>query len=183
MLGEGGVELLSGALERQPPRRLRAADPVRDLDELGELGEPRGDRHVGALKLAGPPLSVPLLVRRAQGVVDGLRESQLPAEHLRHCGVVLDHLVNVAVAGDRELETEPEAVEGRVAGTKPAHRRHGRSNAVHVVLVLVGLERDVVAEPLRLLVGVRVTSDVHKQRRVVDDGALLPAEADPLAEP
>ena len=48
---------------------------------------------------------------------------------------------------------------------------------------LVGLQRDVVAEPLGLLVGVGVAADVDQQRRVVDDRPLLLVEADPLGQP
>src|SRR5262249_31539634 len=51
------------------------------------------------------------------------------------------------------------------------------------LLVLGALERDVVAEPFGLLVGVRMAADVHEQRRVVDDNALTVTEADPLGQP
>src|SRR5262249_17189210 len=51
------------------------------------------------------------------------------------------------------------------------------------LLVLGALERDVVAEPFGLLMGVRMTADVHEQRRVVDDDALTVVEADPLGQP
>ena len=54
------------------PPRLRAsscaagdaADAVRDLDELGQLRDPRRDRDLLALELARPAAPVPLLVRR-----------------------------------------------------------------------------------------------------------------------
>ena len=48
-----GIELLAGALAGELPRRVHAADPVRDLDELGELREPRRQRHLAR------PLSSP----------------------------------------------------------------------------------------------------------------------------
>jgi hypothetical protein len=51
------------------------------------------------------------------------------------------------------------------------------------VVVLAGLQGDVVAEPLRLLVGIGMTADVDEQGRVVDDGAGLLVESDPLGQP
>jgi hypothetical protein len=50
------------------------------------------------------------------------------------------------------------------------------------VIVLPGLERDVVAEPLRLLVRVGVTADVDQQRGVVDDRPLVLVEPDPVGK-
>ena len=47
----------------------------------------------------------------------------------------------------------------------------------------VAADRDVVAEPARVLLRVRVTADPHEQRRVVDRGLLLPAEAEPVRQP
>ena len=52
-----------------------------------------------------------------------------------------------------------------------------------LVVVLGALERDVVAEPFGLLMGVRMAADVHEQRRVVDDDAVVVVEADPLGQP
>ena len=48
--------------------------------------------------------------------------------------------------------------------------------------VLVALQRDVVAEPLGLLVGVGVAADVGEQRGVVDDRPLLLVEAEVLGK-
>ena len=44
------------------------------------------------------------------------------------------------------------------------------------------LERDVVAEPLRLLVGVGVAADAEQQRRVVDGRARVLVQPEPLGE-
>ena len=54
---------------------------------------------------------------------------------------------------------------------------------LQLVVVLARLQRDVVAEPLRLLVGVGVAADVDQQRRVVDDRPRLLVEPEPLGEP
>ena len=71
----------------------------------------------------------------------------------------------------------------RVAGAELAHPGRRRTQAARLVVVLAGLQRDVVAEPLRLLVRVGVAADVDEQRGVVDVGARLLVEADPLREP
>ena len=71
----------------------------------------------------------------------------------------------------------------RCSGGLPApmqpHRRPTAARTLReLVVVLARLERDVVAEPLRLLVRVGVAADVDQQRRVVDDRALLLVEPD-----
>ena len=52
-----------------------------------------------------------------------------------------------------------------------------------LVVELRRLQRDVVAEPLRLLVGVGVAADVHQQRAVVHRRSSLVIEPDPLGNP
>ena len=97
--------------------------------------------------------------------------------------VVRDHAVDLAVAGERELEPEPEAVQRRLARAEQAHARRRHPQAARLVLVLGRLQRDVVAEPLGLLVRVGVAADVDEQRRVVDRRALLLVEPEPLGQP
>ena len=53
---------------------------------------------------------------------------------------------------------------------------------MQAVLVLVGLQPDVVPEPLGLLVRVGVAADVGQQRRVVDRDPRLLLDADVLRE-
>lgn len=71
----------------------------------------------------------------------------------------------------------------RMTSTQPAQPRHGRQRPLHAVNVLVALQADVVTEPLRLLVGVRVAPDVRQQRRVVHDRADVVVQAQPLGKP
>ena len=94
-----------------------------------------------------------------------------------------DHVVHLAVAGDRELEPEPEAVQRWVAGAEEPHPRGGHPQAPGLVVVLDRLQGDVVAEPLGLLVGVGMAADVDEQGGVVDDRPLLLVEPDPLGQP
>ncbi len=63
---------------------------------------------------------------------------------------------------------------------------NGRSDggdAALLVVVLAGLELDVVAEPLRLLVRIRMAADVDQQGGVVDRSPRLIIQAHPLREP
>ena len=94
-----------------------------------------------------------------------------------------DHPVELAVPRDHELEAHAEAVQQRVAGAHPPQAADRHPEAAQFVVVLDRLGRDVVREPLGLLVRVGVTTDVDQQRRVVDDRALVLVEPHPLGEP
>ena len=89
------------------------------------------------------------------------------AQQARQLRVLHDHAVEVAEPTQGELEPGPDPVKRRVARTEPPHRRHAPLHAALLVFVLVRLECDVVAEPLRLLVRVRMTSNVDEKRGVV----------------
>ena len=94
-----------------------------------------------------------------------------------------DHVVDLAVPGERELEPEPKSVQRWVPGAEEPHPRGGHPQAPRLVVVLDRLQGDVVAEPLGLLVGVGVAADVDEQGGVVDDRALLFVEPDSLGQP
>ena len=94
-----------------------------------------------------------------------------------------DRVVQLAVAVERELQPDAHAVQRRVAGAQHPHARRGGAHAPELVAVLDGLDRDVVAEPSRLLVRVGMTADVDEQGGVVDDRALLLVEPHALGDP
>ena len=72
------------------------------------------------------------------------------------------------MSNSASLRSNPtEAVKRRVAGSDESHARGRHPHAAQLVAVLDGLERDVVAEPLGLLMGVGVAADVAEQGRVV----------------
>ena len=153
------------------------------LHELRELRESRRQRDVLALHSVRPAAPVPLLVGAAEGHEHLVGQPELLGEQSRELGVVGDHILHLAAAGQRELEPHPEAMERWVAGAQQSHCRRRPPQAPGLVVVLARLEGDVVPEPLRLLVCVRVAGDVDEQRRVVDDRPLLLVETEPLAEP
>ena len=121
-----GVELLAAPITRELLRRLRAADAVRHLDELGGLRKPRGHGDVLPTPLAGPAAPVPALVRRAEGLEHLRRQLQLLAQRSRHLGVLGDHPVDLTVAREGELERELEALERGAAG--PEHPQPARAD-------------------------------------------------------
>ena len=97
--------------------------------------------------------------------------------------MVADHVVDLAVPREGEPEPDPSALQRRAAGPDHPHHRERAADAAQVVVVLARLQRDVVAEPLGLLVRVRVAADVDQQRGVVDGGALPLGHAQALGEP
>jgi hypothetical protein len=97
--------------------------------------------------------------------------------------VVGDHVADLAVAGAGELQADADTLQRRVPGADHPDHRERVAQAAELVVVLARLQRDVVAEPLRLLVGVGVAADVEQQRRVVDDRPLLLADAGALGQP
>ena len=96
--------------------------------------------------------------------------------------MVLDHAVDLAVAGERKLQPEAEAVQRRAPGAQVPHARRGHAQAARLVVELGRLERDVVAEPLGLLVGVGVAAHADQQGGVVDDRPLVLVETDALGQ-
>jgi len=93
-----------------------------------------------------------------------------------------DHPIELVVAGQGEAQTDTEALEQRLSGSKTPQTGHRRPHAVQSMVVLVGLQGDVITEPLGLLVSVGVTTHVREQRRVIDDRSLVLVETEVLGE-
>ena len=181
--GEHRVEVPTAPLPGELPRGVHASESVRDLDVLGHLRHPGRERDVVSLELAGPAAAVPALVRRTDRLDDLVRQRELLRHRAGDRGVVGDHPVDLAVPREREREAEPEPVERRAPGPELPHSRRRHPQAPRLVVVLDRLEGDVIAEPLGLLVRVRMAADVDEQSRVVDDRPLLLVQPEPLGEP
>ena len=177
------VEVATTPVARQPLRTLRPAEPARDLDVLRNVRDPRSQRNVVSSELAGPAAPVPALVRRADRVEHAGRERELLGHRPRDRGMVGDHPVHLAMAREGKGKAEPEPVQRRAPSAELADSRRRHPQASRLVVVLARLERDVVTEPLRLLVGIRMAADVNEQRRVVDVRALLLVEPEALGQP
>ena len=146
------------------------------------MRQPRRDGNGLAFEVPGPALAVPLLVGGADRLLDTDRQSELLGQSPGQRRVLLDHPVEVAVPGDGELHADPEAVQRWVAAPQQPQGRQRSAQGPKLVVVLAGLQGDVVAEPLGLLVGVGVAAHVDQQGRVVDDRALLLVEADAFGQ-
>jgi hypothetical protein len=181
--GQRRVELPPGPAAGQCRRAGNAADPVRHLHELGELGDPGRDRDRAGLQRARPAPPVPLLVGRADRLAHHGGQLELPGQRPGQARVLGDHPVQLPAPGDRELEPDPEPVQRRIARADQPHGRERGPYAAQLVRVLAGLQRDVVAEPLRLLVRVGVTADVDQQGGVVDRHPVLLAQTRVAGQP
>ncbi len=177
-----GVKLLSGALARELPDRSNAADPVRDLAELGQHGQARGSRDLVPLEPLGPPAPVPRFVGASEAGENVVGELELLAQDAGHGGVVGDHLVHLAIARDGELQPDAKAVQRRIARPEPTHPGGRTGHAAPLVLVLLRLQTDVVSEPLGLLMGIRMAADVDQQGGVVNRRPRLLIESHPLGQ-
>ena len=167
---------------RRPKPSTRPARRNVCTSEGGSPSEPRRHGHLVTRALPGPPATVPLLVAGTHGVHHRVREAKLLGKGLRQFGVHCDHAIHLAVPRDHELEPHPEATQRWVAGAQTRHPRN-RSPQSEPVLELGGLQGEVVAEPLGLLVCIRVAPDVDHQRRVVDDRPGLFVEPHPIRHP
>ncbi len=93
--------------------------------------------------------------------------------------MVIEDVLHVSPAVTEERDTEPSAVQERTSRAEVLQHEAG-PGMVHEREV--GLERQIVPEPLRLLVGVDVTPHPREERGVVDRHALCLVQADPLTE-
>jgi hypothetical protein len=96
--------------------------------------------------------------------------------------MVGEHVVDLAMARQHELEPQSEAVERRMARAEKTHAFGRHSQAPGLVVVLDRLQGDVIAEPLRLLVGIGMAADIDQQGGVIDSRALLLVEPDTLGQ-
>jgi hypothetical protein len=80
----------------------------------------------------------------------------------------------VGPAAPEQLHTQLRAITERQPRAKMVHHEPASGQgAGEIHLAVVGLQRQVVAEPFRLLVRVDMTANPSKQRRVVHDAAIV----------
>ncbi len=171
--GEVRVELRPRPLAGELHGGVESTHPLRHLRVLGDLGDPGGQRDIGPLQVARPAATVPALIRSTHRLLDRIGQTELMSQRARQGRVTGDHAVEIPVTRHGELEADPEPVQRRVARADKAHGRGRAGHAALLVVVLARLERNVVAEPLGLLVRVGMAADVDEQRGVVDDEALI----------
>ena len=129
-----------------------------------------GREDLVSLEPLGDPVTVPALKRLLHAVADPLGQAELGREGIGGGPVVVQHLLGSLTALAEERDAEPGPLDRRPAGAEVAeHEQRLGRGAREVGVPEIGLQRGVVAEPLRLFVGVDVAADPGDQRRVVDD--------------
>ena len=174
-----GVELRAAALTGDRDRRRDAARPVVDLDDVGQAHEPRGHRDGVALRLPGSALAVPALERLPQAVLHVPAQAEIRRERFGGHAMVVEDAVGGAAAVAEEGHPGTSALEERTPGSDVLQHEAG-SRTVDEGEVC--FERQIVAEPLGLLVGVDVASDPREERGVEDRGARRFVQADALGQ-
>jgi hypothetical protein len=86
------------------------------------------------------------------------------------------------VTSGRKSDPETYAFQDRAAGPQATQRFGPVAEAAGLVVVLGRLQRNVVPEPLGLLMSVGVTADVDQQARVVDGRTRLVVQVEPLRQ-
>ena len=154
------------------PARIAAVDPVGPvghLQELRQVRDPGRDRDPLAGQLAGKALGRPIArtTSRGRAARPGPARAPRPANG-RAAAWSGDHAVELLAPGDHELESDSQPVQWRAPGAEHAQHVQDLRGGIRLGVVLGGLERDVVTEPVRLLVSVAVAAHVDQERRVVD---------------
>ena len=157
---------------------------MEDLHHVGQRDQPGREEDLlspGSLRDA---LAVPALEGLLDAVPDPLGHAQPFPEPVCRQPVILDHGLGHPAAVTCEGHPEPRALGHGPPGAEMAkdEQRPGGDRA-EVGVPEVGLQRRVIAEPLRLLVGVNVASHPGQHGRVVDDFPVGFVQAHPLGQP
>ncbi len=176
------VELRAAALTRHTEGRLQTASALEHLDNVGEVHQPRRKRDLLALQLVRA-LPIPALVALPQALPYLVAQPKSGGELIRRAVVVLGQTLDRAPSVAEERDADPCALDQRPP--RPAdvlqHER-GRLPRPAEVIAIVGvpLQRQVVAEPLRLLIRIRMTANPREQTRVVQRPAFAIVEPEPV---
>src|SRR5262249_6059169 len=177
------IELGASALASDRYRRRHPSRPVKDLDDVREIDEPRGQVDLVAPDLGGHAASVPALERLVQALAN-LSVKAEPSRELVGCEpVILDHVLDRTPPISEKGDAEPGTLHQRPTAPKVFHHEcSGGEGAAYVDLTGVVLECRVVSEPLGLLVRVNMTSDPGEQAHVVYNLSLAVIETQPLCK-
>ena len=165
-----------------PPACLRttrradsqAVPAAEHLGRAGDLHEPGRQADLLAAQVARAALAVPLLVRLPHRGLHRLAEPDLPDELRPERRVRRQELVQAPRERHREVGDPPGPLRRRPERADAPHEERDRLRRAHVEhLEALALERDVVAEPGRLLRRVGVAVGVHQQAEVVRRLAVL----------
>ena len=161
---------------------LDAVHPVVHLGHVGELGHPHLDRDVRAGHARRKPAAVVPLERVGQCLLDVRAEADVPAQSGRRGAVGVDQGGELAACVPHQRGHHAHPLTERLTACDVAEQEAQVRHPGPVDEVRVAADRDVVAEPARVLVRVCVAADPHEQRRVIDRVLLLTAEAEPVGQ-
>src|SRR5258707_13708898 len=133
-LDEGRIELRARPPLGYRPSGVHASRPVCNLEKLRQLRDPSGDRDGLARRFSRPAPPVPTLVGPAHRVEYRYRQAELLPQRPRQAGVLSDHVVDLAVPTEGELEPRPNPMQGLVPGSEPTEHPGGFSQAERLVM-------------------------------------------------
>ena len=173
-LDEFGIELRSAPRPSHADRGIYPTGVVKDHDHIGEVHEPRRDEDVGTLDLTGITLAVPPLKGLRDVGAHDIAEAQPFGQLVCGAPVIVEHRAHGPDTVAKERHTEPCTIDRPTAASNVTDHEGGAlDRSTEVDRPDVVLDRGVVAEPLRLLVGVNVASDPCHHRREVDNLPLV----------
>ena len=178
------VELRPAPLPGHRDRGVRPAGPVKDLDHVGQGDQPGGHQDFLPFRPLRHALAVPALEGLLDAVANPLGQAQARGQRVSREPVVLQHRLGGPAAVTDEGHPEPGPLDRGPARAEVAeHEQRSGGRGGEIDAADIGLERRVVAEPLRLLVGIDVTAHPGQQGRVVHDLPVGLIQAQPLGQP
>ena len=180
---DGRVEVAAAPAPGHRDGALDAVGPLVHLGHVRQLGHPHLDRDVLAGRTRREPAAVVPLERVGQRPPDLRAETEVPGQRGCRGAVGVDQVGELPAGVPHQRGHHAHPLTQRLAAGDVAEQEPQVGEPGPVDEVGVAPDRDVVAEPARVLLRVRVTADPHEQRRVVDRRLLLPAETEPVRQP
>ena len=169
-LGQRGIELLAGARRARapsPPRRRRRGARPRRTPPAARAATAIGTSSPSSSPGQPRPSHGSYAAPSASSTGSGSPSCSPSVRAIAAWWAIMSSTSRWPESANSSADAE--AVQRRVARSRAAASPAAAPHAAELVVVLARLQRDVVAEPLRLLVRVGVAADVDQQRRVVDD--------------
>jgi len=152
------------------------------LQYVRQVDNPRRQQDLRPAGLTRLALPVPPLEGLEQRIAHLLGQAEPGRELVRRIPVIRQHLLGDPGSLAEERHTQPDPLGQRPSRAQVLGHVHVRREPGHVVLPEVPLQRKIISEPLRLFVRVDVTADPGDQRDVVEDCAILVAQAQSLTQ-
>jgi len=179
------VELGAAAFPRHGHRRASSSAPAKNLHDVGQVDQARGDDDLGAFEPEGA-LTVPPFVALPQRLAHARAQTQPLSELVGGQVVVLGKSRERPAPVTQETQGDPGSFAQRPPRAADVLQQEGggRPGPPQVVAVVrVALGPQVIAEPLGLLIGIGVAAHPRQQSRVVQDAALRLLQTQVISQP